>query len=82
LRYGRIPFEQPGVLQLYESIKNDDVDLSSAEDEHFRDLMHRLLEKDPSKRINMLELRVCLRGDNDSTAAYNLIAASLGDERR
>lgn len=58
LRYGRIPFEEYGVLQLYESIKNDEVDLSSEQDNDFKDLMLRILEKDPSKRIKMPELRV------------------------
>ena len=60
LRFGKIPFEQPGVLQLYESIKNDPIDLSSDDtiDEDFKDLLHKLLEKDPSKRIKMPELRV------------------------
>ena len=61
LRYGRIPFEQPGVLQLYESIKNDEIDLSpdTTCDDNFKDLIHKLLEKDPAKRIKMPELRVC-----------------------
>lgn len=60
LRFGRIPFEQPGVLQLYESIKNDEVDLSSgpAIDDNFKDLMVRILDKNPLTRIKMDELRV------------------------
>ena len=60
LRYGKIPFEKPGVLQLYESIKNDCIDLSSDTtcDDSFKDLIYKLLEKDPSKRIRMPELRV------------------------
>ena len=60
LRFGKIPFEQPGVLQLYESIKNDPIDLSAEDtiDEYFKDLLYKLLEKDPSKRIKMPELRV------------------------
>ena len=60
LRFGKIPFEQPGVLQLYESIKNDPIDLSSDNtiDENFKDLLYKLLEKEPSKRIKMPELRV------------------------
>lgn len=59
LRFGRIPFEQPGVLQLYESIKTDEIDLSTETDceDAFKDLMHKLLEKDPHKRIKMAELR-------------------------
>ena len=61
LRFGQIPFEKEGVLQLYESIKTDHVDLSRKTEvnENFKDLMHRLLEKDPSVRITIAELRVC-----------------------
>ena len=63
LRFGKIPFEQSGVLQLYESIKHDDVNLSSEPDvsESFKDLMYKLLEKDPHKRIKMPELRVSIK---------------------
>lgn len=58
LRFGQIPFEKSGVLQLYESIKQDEVDLSMETEGDFKDLMQRLLEKDPSKRVKMPELRV------------------------
>ena len=58
LRFGHVPFEKPGVLDLYESIKADIVDFDSDCEEDFKDLMLRLLEKDPSKRISMPELRV------------------------
>ncbi|KAF6223509.1 hypothetical protein HO133_000352 [Letharia lupina] len=59
LRFGRIPFEQPGVLQLYESIKNDDVDLTPGPtiDDNFKDLMERILDKNPVTRIKMDALR-------------------------
>jgi [calcium/calmodulin-dependent protein kinase] kinase len=57
LRYGRIPFERSGVLELYDAIKNDDLDMEPDEPE-FCDLIRRLLEKDPLKRITMEELRV------------------------
>ena len=63
LRFGHIPFEKEGVLQLYESIKTDEVDMNSEVtevDPKFVDLMKRLLEKDPSKRIKIPELRVRL----------------------
>ncbi|KAM3081528.1 hypothetical protein ACMFMG_004985 [Clarireedia jacksonii] len=56
LRFGRIPFERCGVLDLYEAIKNEQLELSD-DDPQFVDLMHRLLEKDPKKRIRMEELR-------------------------
>ena len=60
LRFGRIPFERPGVLQLYESIKNDELDLTSGPniDDSFRDLMTRILDKNPVTRIKMDALRV------------------------
>lgn len=57
LRYGRIPFEKTGMLELYESIRSDEVPLRDEKDEHFADLMRRLLEKDPEKRISMDDLR-------------------------
>jgi [calcium/calmodulin-dependent protein kinase] kinase len=58
LRFGRIPFERCGVLDLYEAIKNEQLELSD-DDPQFVDLMHKLLEKDPKKRIRMEEIRVC-----------------------
>jgi calcium/calmodulin-dependent protein kinase kinase 2 len=59
LRYGRIPFHRDGIFELYEAIRNDIPDLGPDENTDFGDLMRRLLEKDPEKRIKMEELRVC-----------------------
>lgn len=58
LRYGKIPFERSGVLELYEAIKNDQPSLSDDHEPEFCELMRRLLEKDPKKRITMDEIRV------------------------
>ncbi len=58
LRYGRIPFEHAGLLEVYEAIKSVDIVLPEDESEDFADLMHRILEKNPSKRITMGKLRV------------------------
>lgn len=58
LRYGAIPFEKHQLLDLYESIKEDDFDLGESCSPDFRDLMTRLLKKDPHERIVMEELRV------------------------
>lgn len=58
LRYGHIPFEKGGMLELYESIRHDELDLEDEKNDHFQDMMHRLLEKDPEKRITMEQLRV------------------------
>lgn len=60
LRYGRIPFEQTGILDMYEAIKNETVHLPADEEPEFVDLINRILEKDPEKRITMAELRVRL----------------------
>ncbi|KXL43885.1 hypothetical protein M433DRAFT_68991 [Acidomyces richmondensis BFW] len=57
LRYGHIPFEKTGMLELYESIRCDDISLDDEHDPNFVDLMRRILEKDPEKRITMEELR-------------------------
>lgn len=59
LRYGRIPFERSGVLELYESIRNDPLVLDKEHESEFCDLLERLLEKDPKKRIVMEDIRVC-----------------------
>ena len=60
LRYGRIPFERDAVLDMYEAIKTETPQLPSDENPEFLDLMSRLMEKDPEKRITMAELRVSI----------------------
>lgn len=60
LYFGKVPFEKLGVLDLYESIKNDELHLGSDCEEDFKDLVYKILEKDPSERIQMPELRVSL----------------------
>jgi [calcium/calmodulin-dependent protein kinase] kinase len=58
LRYGRIPFEAHVIVDMYDAIRNQEVTLPPDEDPEFVDLMHKILEKDPEKRITMEELRV------------------------
>jgi calcium/calmodulin-dependent protein kinase kinase 2 len=58
LRYGHIPFEKSGIFEMYESIKTETPDMSSETNTDFQDMMTKVLEKDPSKRIKMRELRV------------------------
>lgn len=58
LRFGKIPFERTGVLELYEAIKLDDLNVEHEDCAEFCDLMRRLLEKVPDKRITMEEIRV------------------------
>jgi calcium/calmodulin-dependent protein kinase kinase 2 len=58
LYFGRVPFEKTNVLDLYDAVRNDDIDLTSCQDEDFCDLIRRLLEKDPAQRIKMPDIRV------------------------
>ncbi|KAL0930902.1 CAMKK/META protein kinase [Colletotrichum truncatum] len=57
LRYGKIPFEHDGVLEMYDAIKTESPAIPEGENPDFVDLMSKLLEKDPKKRIQMAELR-------------------------
>ncbi|KAJ5043000.1 uncharacterized protein L3040_004389 [Drepanopeziza brunnea f. sp. 'multigermtubi'] len=56
LRFGCIPFERPGVLELYNAIRNDNLEIHETDSE-FCDLIRKMLEKDPKKRITMPEIR-------------------------
>ncbi|KAL2866290.1 putative calcium/calmodulin dependent protein kinase [Aspergillus lucknowensis] len=57
LRYGRLPFEKQSIFELYEAIKNDPLVCEGEPDENFKDMISRVLAKDPAKRIRMDELR-------------------------
>ncbi|KAJ5302590.1 hypothetical protein N7476_009389 [Penicillium atrosanguineum] len=52
-----LPFEQQNIFELYESIRSCQVVCEDEPDENFKDLMGRILEKDPEKRIKMRDLR-------------------------
>ena len=58
LRYGHIPFNHTGVLEMYESIKHDTPEMPPDESAEFRDLIMRILDKNPTTRITMNQLRV------------------------
>ena len=62
LKYGRIPFERAGIFDLYGAIRDEVPALDGESDRNFQDLMNRILEKDPAKRIKMSKLRVCRGG--------------------
>ncbi|CAK7563836.1 MAG: hypothetical protein SEPTF4163_001713 [Sporothrix epigloea] len=57
LRYGRIPFEHDTMVKIYEAINTEEVKLPDDEEDAFCDLMGKILNKDPEKRITMTELR-------------------------
>lgn len=85
LRYGRIPFERSGVLDMYEAIRTESPQFPPDENPEFVDLMGRLMEKDPEKRIKMPELRASPPPPLISTVRTNipdrLAGAFLGDKR-
>lgn len=57
LRFGRIPFEKTGMLELYDAIRNDNLQLGDC-NEDLKDLLYKLLDKDPNRRIKMEDIRV------------------------
>jgi calcium/calmodulin-dependent protein kinase kinase 2 len=57
-RYGRIPFKHDNVLDMYDAIRNQTIELPENESPELQDLFGRILERDPEKRIEMAQLRV------------------------
>ncbi|KAK3401153.1 kinase-like domain-containing protein [Sordaria brevicollis] len=57
LRYGKLPFARDNQLEMWEAIKTEEPQFPPDEKPEFLDLMHKILEKDPAKRITMHELR-------------------------
>ena len=84
LRYGKIPFEKHGMLELYESIRRDEVDVHGEANHDFADLIHRLLCKDPERRITMEKLRVtiCVQADRVDKICLRGTGSSMGDQGR
>ena len=58
LAFGKIPFQETNMLGLFEAIKNNPVEMPECNPD-LKDLLSRILEKDPMKRIDMDEIRVC-----------------------
>ncbi|KAG9061710.1 hypothetical protein KI688_006859 [Linnemannia hyalina] len=57
IRYGRLPFKSGTSLELQKMINENEPDLGDEQDPRFRTTITKLLEKDPSKRITLDELR-------------------------
>lgn len=72
LLFGRIPFERTGMIELYQSIRNDPLEFDMDCNDDLKDLLNRLLEKDPSKRITMEQIRVS--GKHITPPNYKLIS--------
>ncbi|KAF9909566.1 hypothetical protein EC991_008391 [Linnemannia zychae] len=57
IRYGRLPFKSGMSLELQKMINEDEPYLGDEQDPRFKTTITRLLEKDPSKRMTIDELR-------------------------
>ncbi|KAH8737721.1 kinase-like domain-containing protein [Ilyonectria robusta] len=57
LKYGRIPFNRDGMLDMYDAIKSDEPQIPEDENPDFVDLIRKLLDKNPETRITMKEIR-------------------------
>ncbi len=81
LVFGRIPFEEQGMIELYESIRANPLQMGGECSEDLRDLLQRILEKDPAKRITMEQIRV---GEKIPRIAHELtdLGTLLGHARR
>lgn len=58
LKYGKLPFARPGIIEIFEAIKTQEPPIPAGEDANFVDLVGRILDKDSDTRITMAELRV------------------------
>lgn len=58
LAFGHIPFQKSSMLDLFESIKGDELVIPETCDPDLRDLLCKILEKNPQKRIDLDEIRV------------------------
>ncbi|KAL0082226.1 kinase-like domain-containing protein [Phycomyces blakesleeanus] len=57
LIYGRPPFRTSSLVDLLDMIRDDPIHYEKSTDPDLLDLFYKLLERDPSKRITMLEMR-------------------------
>ncbi|RCH81919.1 hypothetical protein CU098_000707, partial [Rhizopus stolonifer] len=55
--YGKTPFDSTNILELYEMIKQADIEYGQDIDPNLLDLFHRILDRNPDTRITMKELR-------------------------
>ncbi|KAI9480661.1 MAG: kinase-like domain-containing protein [Benjaminiella poitrasii] len=58
LAYGHLPFERTNILELYSDIHTKPVEHSAKIDRSLKNLIDRLLAKDPKDRITMKEIKV------------------------
>ncbi|KAL5375017.1 hypothetical protein DPSP01_011507 [Paraphaeosphaeria sporulosa] len=78
LLFGRIPFERHGMIELYQAIRMEQPEYDECDD-NLKDLLQKLLEKDPQKRITMEQIRehpwVTMNGTDPLLARGENVAA-------
>ncbi|KAI1344128.1 Pkinase-domain-containing protein [Xylariaceae sp. FL0016] len=57
LKYGKLPFRGDNVLDMYHSIRNDQLELKDGEDPDFVDLITKILDKNNETRLTLPEIR-------------------------
>ncbi|KAI1106890.1 Pkinase-domain-containing protein [Jackrogersella minutella] len=58
LKYGKLPFKRDNVLDMYEAIRTEELQIpSDNEDPNFVDLITRILDKNPETRLTLREIR-------------------------
>jgi [calcium/calmodulin-dependent protein kinase] kinase len=82
LLFGRIPFERTGMIELYQSIRNDPLEFDADCNDELKDLLLRLLEKDPQKRITMEEIRVTVSPPIFKPTRLTIIGSPMGHATR
>ncbi|CAG8520286.1 7035_t:CDS:10 [Paraglomus occultum] len=65
--FGTLPFVKDNVVELYESIKNDEPPMPETTDPRLKDLFKKILAKNPSERITLQQLREHPWVTNDGT---------------
>ncbi|KAI8819857.1 kinase-like domain-containing protein [Fimicolochytrium jonesii] len=55
--FGKLPFHGASIVDLFETIMKDEPEIPSSTNPAESDILHRLLEKDPEKRITIEQLR-------------------------
>ena len=58
IRYGYLPYVSESILEMHKVIREEDYTIPPEDDQRFVDLIKKLLEKDPQKRITIEQLRV------------------------
>jgi [calcium/calmodulin-dependent protein kinase] kinase len=66
--YGQIPFHDDNVMALYSKIQNDPVVFQEKPTicEELKDLISRMLHKDPSQRLTLPEVKVSEEEEKDN----------------